>query len=173
MSRANASSVRSPAMPIALPPAWVISPTTASTPARSRSTTATDAPSRAKRNAPARPMPEAAAVTMPIFPSRRMVFSCGSPPPSKGEGLRRRALAVVKRLQRFAIGGADRVALDLESRGQLPVGGGKRLAGDRETPHPFGRGQRRIDPGDDVAQRLDKAGVAGKRDQIGFASGIG
>jgi len=34
-----------------------------------------EAPSRAKRNAPARPMPEAAAVTMPILFSRGMLFS--------------------------------------------------------------------------------------------------
>src|SRR3546814_14235285 len=47
---------------------------TASTPAASRSTTATAAPSRANRNAPARPMPDAAAVTMPILSSRRMCF---------------------------------------------------------------------------------------------------
>jgi hypothetical protein len=55
--------------------ARVIWPTTASTPAASRSTTATDAPSLAKRNAPARPMPDAAAVTMPILFARRMVSS--------------------------------------------------------------------------------------------------
>ena len=47
--------------------------TTASTLAPSTSTTATLAPSRAKRIAPARPMPEPAAVTMPILPSSRIV----------------------------------------------------------------------------------------------------
>src|SRR6185437_15377361 len=43
------------------------------------STTPTAAPSRAKRSAPARPIAEAAAVTMPILPSSRMVppsFRC-------------------------------------------------------------------------------------------------
>src|SRR5262249_41522017 len=64
----------------ATPPAAVISPTTRFTPAPSTSTTATCAPSRAKRSAPARPMPEAAAVTIPIFPAIRI----GSPPPENG-----------------------------------------------------------------------------------------
>src|SRR5262249_10324102 len=69
---------------IARPPAPAISATTASTPARSMSTTPTAAPSLAKRSAPARPMPEAAAVTMPIlFCKRTGVPPCyaASPPP--------------------------------------------------------------------------------------------
>ena len=44
-------------------------PTTPGPPA----TTAPAAPSRAKRSAPARPMPDAAAVTIPIFPASRIV----------------------------------------------------------------------------------------------------
>ena len=64
----------------ALPPAAVISVMTASTPAWSMSTTPTAAPSRAKRKAPARPIPEAAAVTMPILPSSRI----GLPPSVAG-----------------------------------------------------------------------------------------
>src|SRR5262249_27410211 len=66
------SFVKSAVMPCATPPAALISPATRFTPAASTSTTATCAPSRAKRNAPARPMPEAAAVTIPIFPARRI-----------------------------------------------------------------------------------------------------
>src|SRR5947207_5988482 len=58
--------------PRAVRPAAVTSPNTRWTPAASTSTPATCAPSRAKRTAPARPMPEAAAVTIPIFPARRM-----------------------------------------------------------------------------------------------------
>src|SRR5262245_29616425 len=72
MRRESSSFVRSAGMPWAVPPAAVISFTTRSTPAASMSITATCAPSRAKRRAPARPMPEAAAVTIPIFPARRM-----------------------------------------------------------------------------------------------------
>ena len=74
MRRESSSFVRSATMPCAVPPAAVISRTTLSTPAASTSTTATCAPSRAKRTAPARPMPDAAAVTIPIFPLRRIVF---------------------------------------------------------------------------------------------------
>src|SRR5262245_43302175 len=58
-------------MPLALPPAAMSSSTTAFAPASSISTTPTLAPSRAKRRAPARPMPDAAAVTMPTLPSSR------------------------------------------------------------------------------------------------------
>src|SRR6185503_18167825 len=72
MRRESSSFVRSATIPCAVPPAALISPTTRSTPGASTSTTATWAPSRAKRSAPARPMPEAAAVTIPIFPASRM-----------------------------------------------------------------------------------------------------
>src|SRR5581483_4608563 len=73
MRRASSSFVRSATIGWARPPAALISPTTRSTPAASMSTTPTAAPSLAKRTAPARPMPEAAAVTMPILPCMRMV----------------------------------------------------------------------------------------------------
>src|SRR6266508_2422955 len=76
--RESSSFVRSAGIPNALPPAAVISLTTRCTPAASTSTTATCAPSRAKRRAPARPIPEAAAVTIPIFPARRMAWSSRS-----------------------------------------------------------------------------------------------
>ncbi len=72
MRRESSSFVRSATMPCAVPPAARISPVTRSTPAASTSTTATCAPSRAKRTAPARPMPEAAAVTIPILPASRI-----------------------------------------------------------------------------------------------------
>src|SRR5205823_10287186 len=49
--------------------------TTRCTPMASTSTTATCAPSRATRSAPARPMPEAEAVTIPILPASRMLSS--------------------------------------------------------------------------------------------------
>src|SRR5262245_12080424 len=83
MRRESSSFVRSATMPWAVPPAAAISFTTRSTPAASTSTTATCAPSRAKRRAPARPMPEAAAVTIPIFPAKRMAWS------SRGRCVRR------------------------------------------------------------------------------------
>ena len=88
MRRESSSRVRSAGMPKAVPPAEVISPTTRCTPAASTSTTATCAPSRAKRRAPARPMPEAAAVTIPIFPARRI---SGDSIPREGRGKQRRA----------------------------------------------------------------------------------
>ncbi len=72
MRRESSSFVRSATIPCAVPPAFAISLTTRWTPAASTSTTATWAPSAAKRSAPARPMPEAAAVTIPIFPASRM-----------------------------------------------------------------------------------------------------
>ncbi len=72
MRRESSSFVRSATIPCAMPPAFAISLTTPWTPAASTSTTATWAPSAAKRSAPARPMPEAAAVTIPIFPASRM-----------------------------------------------------------------------------------------------------
>ena len=72
MRRESSSFDRSPTIPWAVPPTAVISPTTRWTPGASTSTTATCAPSRAKRKAPARPIPEAAAVTIPIFPARRI-----------------------------------------------------------------------------------------------------
>lgn len=49
-------------------------------------------------------------------------------------------LAVVQRLERRTIGLADRVPPDLQGRRQLRVFQGKRLGGDREPPHPLGRG---------------------------------
>src|SRR5262245_23258936 len=72
MRRAFSSSRRSATMPLALPPPATISFTTAATLAASTSTTPTLAPSRAKRTAPARPMPEPAAVTIPILSFSRM-----------------------------------------------------------------------------------------------------
>src|SRR5438132_4179954 len=77
--RESSSFVRSAAMPCAVPPAAVISSTTRCAPAASTSTTSTCAPSRAKRRAPARPMPEAAAVTIPIFPARRIASGASDP----------------------------------------------------------------------------------------------
>src|SRR5262249_56366391 len=59
-------------------PAGAISFATRCTPAASTSTTATCAPSFANLRAPARPMPEAAAVTIPIFPLRRIDPPFGS-----------------------------------------------------------------------------------------------
>ena len=142
----------------ARPPAAVISPTTASTPAWSMSTTPTAAPSRAKRNAPARPIPEAAAVTMPILPSSRMVLpprSASSAGPSRGD-----AFAVVERAERLAIDLADRVALDLQGWRHLAVGDREWLGGDHEAPHPLDRRQPTIDPRHRGADRLDQAGSA-------------
>ena len=75
MSRAKSSLVRSPASAIALPPLSVICRTTALAASPFRSTTPTAAPSWAKRSAPARPMPEPAAVTIPILFARRMLVS--------------------------------------------------------------------------------------------------
>src|SRR5215468_3273498 len=72
MRRASSSLVRLATMPCAVPPAAAISATTRCTPAASTSTTATCAPSFANLSAPALPMPEAAAVTIPIFPLRRI-----------------------------------------------------------------------------------------------------
>jgi len=72
ISRANWSCRRSPTSASARPPAAAISRTTAATPPSSMSATPTAAPSLAKRSAPARPMPDAAAVTMPIFPCNRI-----------------------------------------------------------------------------------------------------
>src|SRR5215470_12603374 len=72
MRRASSSLVRSATIPWAVPPDAAISFTTRCTPAASTSTTATCAPSFANLRAPARPIPEAAAVTIPIFPLRRI-----------------------------------------------------------------------------------------------------
>src|SRR5262245_13333109 len=73
MRRLSASFVKSHGMPWARPPALVISSTVSLMRPRSMSATATAAPSRANRTAPARPMPDADAVISAILPLRRML----------------------------------------------------------------------------------------------------
>src|SRR5271157_684506 len=109
------------------------------------STTPTAAPSRTKRSAPARPIPEAAAVTIPILPSSRMVSpflgypslpspACGG---GKGGGSSRDVLAVVERVEHRAVGLADHMTLDLQGWRHLTVGDRKGFRRDREVPHPL------------------------------------
>src|SRR5271167_238965 len=99
------------------------------------STTPTAAPSRAKRSAPALPIPEAAAVTMPILPLSRI-----SPPSSRP---RRRdassgdVLAFVERVEHRAVSLADDMTLDLQGRRHLTVGDRKGFRRNREVPHPL------------------------------------
>src|SRR5262245_7890138 len=76
--RASVSLVRSHGIPSARPPAFVISSTVSPIRPLSMSATATDAPSRAKSTAAARPIPDAAAVISAILFASRMV----RPPPS-------------------------------------------------------------------------------------------
>src|SRR5215472_12880043 len=93
------------------------------------SATPTAAPSRAKRIAPARPIPEAAAVTIPIFRSSRIFPLLQYPIPPLSRMWRRAGrayssrdfLCVVERVERGAIRFADRVTLDLQGRGHLAV----------------------------------------------------
>src|SRR5690606_12730472 len=73
MRRESASEVTFAVTGSACPPAVVISVVTDSAAAGSRSTTATAAPSAAKRSAEARPSPEPAPVTRAILPARRPV----------------------------------------------------------------------------------------------------
>src|SRR5262249_7199704 len=109
------------------------------------STTPTAAPSRAKRSAPARPIPEAAAETMPILPSSRMVsspsFAPSVPPPRERFRwvLGRHVLAVVECVECRAVGVTDYMALDLQGRRHLTVGDGEGLLSNEETPHPLYR----------------------------------
>ncbi len=69
--RASSGSVTSAKMALALPPSAWTSLTVSSAPARSTSAMTTHPPSRAKRSALARPMPEPAPVMRQTFPSRR------------------------------------------------------------------------------------------------------
>src|SRR6516164_3532057 len=120
------------------------------------STTPTAAPSRAKRIAPARPIPEAAAVTMPILPSSRMSFTPSS----------RDFLALIERVERRAIGFAEHMALDLQGRRHLAVCNGKGFACDYKTPHPLIRREHLVDSRHDSSDRFRKGRIAGKSGQI-------
>src|ERR1700758_2977171 len=111
------------------------------------STTPTAAPSRANRSAPARPIPEAAAVTMPILPSSLMLPLL----PSSGD-----LLAVVERVERGAVRLTDHMSLDLQGRRHLAVGDGKRFVRDHKTPHPLARREGLVDPRHRSADRLDE-----------------
>src|SRR5258705_13814868 len=102
------------------------------------STTPTAAPSRAKRSAPARPIPEAAAVTMPILLSSRMV----SPFSSLVVGGCRAALscdllAVVEGVESGAICIADDMTFDFEGRRHLVISDGKGFRRDHKAAHPL------------------------------------
>src|SRR6516164_8765112 len=110
------------------------------------STTPTAAPSRAKRKAPALPIPEAAAVTMPILPSSRMVsLPSGCPHsylPTRGRvrmGSGRDVFAIVERVKHCAVGLADDMSLDLQGRRHLTVGNRKGFRRYREMPHTLDR----------------------------------
>src|SRR2546426_5419292 len=144
MRRESSSLVRSAAIPSAAPPAAVISLTTRCTPAASTSTTATCAPSRAKRRAPARPMPEAAAVTIPIFPDRRI----DRPPGSVGAK------------QRV---GADSIPLPGSEQSAPELVGGREIAvgGEADEEQRAERGGRREHEHDDhlVADRHERRGA--------------
>src|SRR5271166_3960936 len=119
------------------------------------STTPTATPSRAKRTAPALPIPEAAAVTMPILPSSRMV-----PPPFRSG---RHVLGLIQRVECRTIGVADFMALDLQGRRHLTVGYRKGFRRDRETPHPLDRRKPLIDAHDRGADCLGQCRIGGLR----------
>src|SRR6516225_12338734 len=124
------------------------------------STTPIAAPSRAKRNAPALPIPEAAAVTMPILPWSRMV------PSVSASGSGRDVLAVVECVECGNIDVTNHMALDLQSRRHLTIGDRKGLRRDREAPHPLDRRQPLVDACDHRAYRPGKSGVAGEPAKI-------
>src|SRR5215831_1324649 len=129
------------------------------------STTPTAAPSRAKRSAPALPIPEAAAVTMPILPSSRMVallalLASGRDVP-----------ALVKRVECGAVGFPDDVPLDLQGGRHLIVGDGKGFRGNHEAPDPLDRRKPLVDPRDDGADCPRKLGIGGLRMKV-FGRGV-
>src|SRR5882724_6615481 len=128
------------------------------------STTPTAAPSRAKRSAPARPIPEAAAVTMPILLSSRMVLFPSLHPLSGCLG--RDLPAVVEGVEGGAVHLADDMTLDFEGRRHLAIGDGKGFARDHEAPHAFDRRKSPVDPGHDGADRPGKFGIPGKRAEV-------
>ena len=65
------------------------------------------------------------------------------------------------------------MALDLQGRGHLPVGDGKRLGRDDEAANPLDRPQTTIDPRDHGADRLSKSRVASKQGNIGRGPVLG
>src|SRR4029077_3856423 len=75
-------------------------------------------------------------------------------------------LAVVEGVELRLVGGADRMAADLQGRRHLRVCQAERFFGDNETAHPLARRQLAVDPRDDVANRLVEPGMSGQRRQI-------
>src|SRR6266446_3523695 len=128
------------------------------------STTPTAAPSRAKRSAPARPIPEAAAVTMPILLSSRMVRSLLFI--RYRAALSRDLLAIVEGVEGGAIHVADDMTFDFEGRRHLAIGDGKGLRRNHEAPHPLEGRQPSVDPGHHGADRPGKSRIGGDRTEI-------